>query len=356
MKFFGYKPAHYDDIPEKHPMKLQLEHWFCKHLVDTKSMLHRGLMNLYLLEGAFNNSASFKESDAFAKIAFFGSRANRTHKAFVRWALKPENAKLPSLNFLMSTDCIDTEFTTPIYVSSGERVSGRFRQLSLPFGAAAGLRSGSVKRARVEEVDNESSDMVVETSGDNIDTDKAAKHVDQGSDMRVSEVSGVTRRSARIADLYCHDSLKTEKPLSGNVHDAFALSSFDFELKTPEFSDVTEDRVLRDTPEVNIDARGDFRDFDDYWYPEKHDIKELIGKLDQKKNLSFQASVVKRLQWNSWNDQLDEEAAYDKSAGTSAEEVIVSKHFARRTKVIVHMMQICASILVYISIHIYIYI
>ena len=63
-----------------------------------------------------------------------------------------QNYKLPSLAFLQSTHCTDTDLSTPIYLSSGMRVSGRTRQLFIPFGAAQGLRSGT-KRTRVEDSD-----------------------------------------------------------------------------------------------------------------------------------------------------------------------------------------------------------
>ena len=150
-RWCGYDAKPYDATPATDPAKLTVEHLFSQSMAGDRSVLRAGLMNLYAVEWAFNNSAEFKTVDSLAEQAFLGLRTHRNHLAFVGWANTKRNCELPSLAFLQSTHCMDTDLATPIYLSSGLRASGRTRQLFLPFGAAAGLRSG-VKRARVEEL------------------------------------------------------------------------------------------------------------------------------------------------------------------------------------------------------------
>ena len=147
----GQDPRPYDAIPATDPMKLTVEHYFCQAMAGDWSVLRNGLMGLYAVESGFNNSAEFKTLDSLAEQAFLGQRSYRNHCAYLSWLHTARNHELPSLAYLQSTHCTDTMLTTPIYLSSGLRASGRTRQLYLPFGAAQGLRS-AVKRARVEEV------------------------------------------------------------------------------------------------------------------------------------------------------------------------------------------------------------
>ena len=83
-------------------------------------LLH-GLMNLYAVEAGFNNCAELKQLDSLAERAFLGERTSRMHAAFVTWVNTGSNYKLPSLCFLRSTHCTDTDLATPVYMCSGVR-------------------------------------------------------------------------------------------------------------------------------------------------------------------------------------------------------------------------------------------
>ena len=149
-RWCGQDPKPYDSIPASDPVKLTVEHWFSQCMSGDWPVLRNGLMGLYAVEWGFNNTAEFKTIDSLAEVAFLGQRSHRNHCAFIGWLHTKKNHQLPSLAFLQSTHCVDTDLATPIYLSSGMRATGRTRQLYLPFGAAQGLRSG-LKRARVEE-------------------------------------------------------------------------------------------------------------------------------------------------------------------------------------------------------------
>lgn len=128
---FGHDPIAYDEIPTNHPLKLHVEHMFCQNQMGEDSSLRNGLMNLYALEGGFNLSAEFKESNTRAKLAFFGRRTERNHRAYLRWRDTKNNRDLPSMCFLRSVHCTDTELTAPRYMASGLRSTGMTRQLRL---------------------------------------------------------------------------------------------------------------------------------------------------------------------------------------------------------------------------------
>jgi hypothetical protein len=149
-RWCGQDPQPYDKLPKNHPTKLSIEHWFSQAMGGDWKVLRNGIMSLYAVEFGFNNSAEFKMADSLAEQTFLGMRTYRNHAKYVNWLHTGHNHKLPSLAFLQSTHCTDTELATPIYLASGMRASGRTRQLFLPFGAAQGLRS-AVKRARVED-------------------------------------------------------------------------------------------------------------------------------------------------------------------------------------------------------------
>ena len=153
-RWCGQDPVPYDALPHGNPLKLSIEHWFSQQAAGDWAVLRNGIMGLYALEMGFNNSGEFKTLGSPAEIAFFGQRSYRNHVHYLNWLHTKQNYKLPSLHFLQSTHCVDTELATPIYLSSGLRATGLSRQLRLPFGAAQGLRSG-VKRARVEEAEEE---------------------------------------------------------------------------------------------------------------------------------------------------------------------------------------------------------
>ena len=147
----GQDRAPYDEVSVNDPMKITVEHWYSQSMAGDRHGLLHGWMNLHAVEWGFNNSLDFKSSDSPAEQQFLGLRAYRMHRSFLNWFNTSKNSELPTLAFLQSTHCTDTDMATPIYLSSGLRHSGLTRQLFLPFGAAQGLRSG-VKRARVEEV------------------------------------------------------------------------------------------------------------------------------------------------------------------------------------------------------------
>ena len=147
----GQDRAPYDEVSVNDPMKITVEHWYSQSMAGDRHGLLHGWMNLHAVEWGFNNSLDFKSSDSPAEQQFLGLRAYRMHRSFLNWFNTCRNSELPTLSFLQSTHCTDTDMATPIYLSSGLRHSGLTRQLFLPFGAAQGLRSG-VKRARVEEV------------------------------------------------------------------------------------------------------------------------------------------------------------------------------------------------------------
>lgn len=128
---FGHDPQPYDEIPKNHPLKLHVEHMFCQNMMGEDSSLRNGMMNLFALEGGFNMSVEFKESNTRAKLAFFGSKTAKNHKAYVRWRDTKDNRYLPSMHFLQSVHCTDTELCAPRYMASGLRSTGRTRQLRL---------------------------------------------------------------------------------------------------------------------------------------------------------------------------------------------------------------------------------
>ena len=168
-----------------------MEHLFSQSMAGDRVSLLHGLMNLYAVEAGFNNCAEFKQLDSLAERAFLGERTSRMHAAFVTWVNTGSNYKLPSLCFLRSTHCTDTDLATPIYMCSGVRSSGGLlRQVYLPFGAAAGLRSG-LKRARVEEVTEV--DDAGDTGASSGVVDAAGTSADAGSE--------VTLLRARVCEL-----------------------------------------------------------------------------------------------------------------------------------------------------------
>ena len=133
-KTLGYEPQAYDKTPTNDPLKLQIEHWFCQHLAGDRKVLINGIVGLYMCEQAYNNSPEFKCAGSPAKDAFFGPRAAKLQQNFIDWVNTKENYKLPSTCFLQSTFANGFEdITTPIYLSSGLRATGRTRQLMLPF-------------------------------------------------------------------------------------------------------------------------------------------------------------------------------------------------------------------------------
>jgi hypothetical protein len=148
LRWAGQDPRPYDDIPSNDPFKLSIEHLFCQSMAGDWKVLKHGLMSLYAVEMWLNNSAEFKGNGSLAERAFLGHRTYQNHLQFMNWLHTGKNYRLPSLAFLQSTACTDTELATPIYLSSGMRVSGLTRQLYLPYGAAAGLRSAHGKRPR----------------------------------------------------------------------------------------------------------------------------------------------------------------------------------------------------------------
>ena len=148
----GQDRAPYDELSANDPMKITVEHWYSQSMAGDRHGLLHGWMNLHAVEWGFNNSLDFKSCDSPAEQQFLGLRAYRMHRSFLNWFNTSRNSELPTLAFLQSTHCTDTDMATPIYLSSGLRHSGLTRQLFLPYGAAQGLRSG-VKRARVEEVE-----------------------------------------------------------------------------------------------------------------------------------------------------------------------------------------------------------
>ena len=152
-------PVPYDDLPAHHPTKLTIEHLFCRSMGGDWAVLRNGIMGLYAVEWGFNNSAEFKTIDSLAEQAFLGQRTYRNHVNYISWLHTKKNHTLPSLAFLMSTHCVDTDLAAPIYLSSGLRATGRTRQLYLPFGAAQGLRSGMTRA----HVDDEAEQDVAET-------------------------------------------------------------------------------------------------------------------------------------------------------------------------------------------------
>jgi len=125
---FGHDPAPYDDIPNQHPLKMHVEHMFCQNMMGENSSLRNGMMNLYALESGFNTTVEFKESNTRVKLAFFGSRTERNHRAYLRWRDTGDNRNLPSMFFLRSVHCTDTDLTTPRYMASGLRSTGMTRQ------------------------------------------------------------------------------------------------------------------------------------------------------------------------------------------------------------------------------------
>lgn len=147
----GQDRVPYEELSANDPMKITVEHWYSQSMAGDRHGLLHGWMNLHAVEWGFNNTLDFKSCDSPAEQQFLGLRAYRMHRSFLNWFNTSRNSELPTLAFLQSTYCTDTDMTTPIYLSSGLRHSGLTRQLFLPFGAAQGLRSG-VKRARVEEV------------------------------------------------------------------------------------------------------------------------------------------------------------------------------------------------------------
>ena len=133
-KTLGYEPKAYDKTPTNDPLKLQIEHWFCQHLAGDRKVLINGIVGLYMCEQAYNNSPEFKCAGSPAKDAFFGPTAAKLQQQFINWVNTKENYKLPSVCFLQSTFANGFEdITTPIYLCSGLRKTGRTRQLSLPF-------------------------------------------------------------------------------------------------------------------------------------------------------------------------------------------------------------------------------
>lgn len=131
LRTFGHDPANYDDIPKNHPLKLHVEHMFCQNLCGEDSSLKKSMMNLFALESGFNMAVEFKESNTRAKLAFFGRRTERNHRAFIRWRDTKNNRDLPSMYFLRSVHCTDTELCAPRYMASGLRSTGMTRQLRL---------------------------------------------------------------------------------------------------------------------------------------------------------------------------------------------------------------------------------
>ena len=130
----GYEPKAYDKTPTNDPLKLQIEHWFCQHLSGDRKVLINGIVGLYMCEQAYNNSPEFKCAGSPAKDAFFGPKAAKMQQQFINWVNTKENYKLPSVCFLQSTFANGfEEITTPIYLCSGLRKTGRTRQLSLSF-------------------------------------------------------------------------------------------------------------------------------------------------------------------------------------------------------------------------------
>lgn len=128
---FGYDRLPYDQMSQTHPMKIQVEHMMCQNLCGEDSSLLNGIMNLFALEGGYNRSVEFTESNTRAKLAFFGQRTVLNHRAYVRWRDTRDNRHLPSSFFLRSVHCKDTELCTPRYMSSGLRSTGMTRQLRL---------------------------------------------------------------------------------------------------------------------------------------------------------------------------------------------------------------------------------
>lgn len=129
---FGHDPANYDDIPKNHPLKLHVEHMFCQNLCGEGSSLKNSMMNLFALEAGFNMAIEFKESNTRAKLAFFGARTERNHRAYIRWRDTKDNRNLPSMYFLRSVHCVDQELCASRFMSGGLRYTGRTRQLRLP--------------------------------------------------------------------------------------------------------------------------------------------------------------------------------------------------------------------------------
>lgn len=128
---FGHDPQPYDAITKSHPLKLHVEHMFCQNMMGDDSSLRNGMMNLFALESGFNMSVEFKESNTRSKLAFFGKRTERNHRAYLRWRDTKNNRELPSMCFLRSVHCTDTELTAPRYMASGLRSTGMTRQLRL---------------------------------------------------------------------------------------------------------------------------------------------------------------------------------------------------------------------------------
>jgi hypothetical protein len=161
LKMFGHDPQPYDEIPNNHPMKMHVEHMFCQNMMGDDSSLRNGMMNLYALESGFNTTVEFKESNTRAKLAFFGRRTERNHRAYLRWRDTGDNRHLPSMFFLRSVHCTDTELTAPRYMASGLRSSGMTRQprqlriTDFQHSKSYTIRFTSQKHAEIEEMEAE---------------------------------------------------------------------------------------------------------------------------------------------------------------------------------------------------------
>ena len=63
-RWCGHDARPYDAIPPRDAMKLTVEHWFCQCMAGDWDVLRNGLMGLFAVESAFNNSAEFKTNDS----------------------------------------------------------------------------------------------------------------------------------------------------------------------------------------------------------------------------------------------------------------------------------------------------
>lgn len=93
-KLLGYEPKAYELFSSTDPIKLSLEHWFCQNMAGDRAALRSGIAGIYVCEMAFNNSREFKCADSPAKDAFFGHKAARLQRQFIRWVNTKENYKL----------------------------------------------------------------------------------------------------------------------------------------------------------------------------------------------------------------------------------------------------------------------
>jgi len=197
-RLLGHEPRPYEQIATNNPLKLQIEHWFCQHLAGDRLIFINGIVGRLMAEQAFNNSPEFKCAGSPAKDAFFGHEAAAFQRQFVSWANTGENYKLPSICFLQSTFASRFDMlTTPIYLSSGLRSTNRTRQLSVSSFFAPEVVRAAPKRARIEEVFEQSSDPVSRTT---LEDELVAKLA--ASEARIADLDGQLEVSnARVTKL-----------------------------------------------------------------------------------------------------------------------------------------------------------